>query len=98
LASCLRLKLTGKDFYEMPRISQVALRQGVPEGIEGLLESLPPDQVLQNVRPSVDLPAKEEEALQVLRVNLSKWQWDAQRKKFTLPPAASTQPQDAATR
>lgn len=86
LSHCLKLKLQRQDSYELPRISQIALRHGVPEAIEGLLvcEGSAPEQLLRDVRPYVDLPPPENEALELLRANAGKWEWEPGRKKFTL--------------
>jgi tetratricopeptide (TPR) repeat protein len=87
LTSCLKLKLEQREYYELPRISQIALRHGVPQAIEGLLigQGSTPEQLLQEVRPFVDLPSGEKEAIELLRANASKWAWEPARKKFALP-------------
>ena len=67
------------------------MRHGVPLGIEGLLacESSSPDQLLHEVRPFVELPPAEKEAVGLLRANAGKWEWDATRQKFSLTGAQS---------
>ena len=92
LTSCLKLKLAQQEYYELPRISQIALHHGVPQAIEGLLiaQGSAPTQLLQEIRPFVDLPSAEKEAIELLRANTGKWEWEAARKKFTLPAPKHT--------
>lgn len=87
LGSCLKASLQEKDYSDLARISQIALHHGVSQAIEALLlcEGSTPAQLLKDIRPYADLPAQENEAVEFLRLNAGKWQWEPARKKFTLP-------------
>jgi hypothetical protein len=86
LASCLKLKLEQKDYYELPRVSRIALRYGVPQAIDGLLacESSTPAQLLHDLRPFVDLSPEDKEALDALRGSAGAWVWNPARRRFAL--------------
>ena len=88
LGRCLKNKVQSGDYYEMPRIAQIALRHGVPEAIDGLLayEESSPGQLRADLGARVDLPAGDEAMLAFLRANRSRWEWQPGEKKFA--PAA----------
>jgi len=87
LARCLKLKLLQQDNYELRRISQVALRHGVSEGIEGMLVVDAAD--LKSLRADLgsvlDLPVNDGEVMPYLSANRARWVWNPSQKKFTLP-------------
>jgi hypothetical protein len=84
VGSCLRLKLEQNDHYELPRISRIALRHGVPEAIEATVvcEMASPEQLRKTLSPYLDLPTQDEAALAYLRTNGSRWQWESATGKF----------------
>lgn len=85
LGRCLTAKLEQNDGYELARISQLALRHGVPEAIAGLLraEGATPAQLLNDVRPYMNLPADDAAALALLHANSGEWIWNAENKQFS---------------
>ncbi len=85
LGACLRLKLEQNDRYELPRISRIALRHGVPEAVAATVvcESGSPEQLRKALAPFLDLPADDQAALAYLRTNGSRWQWEPATRKFT---------------
>jgi tetratricopeptide (TPR) repeat protein len=84
LGACLRLKLEQKDRYELPRISRIALRHGVPEAVAATVvcESESSEQLRKTLTPYMDLPPGDEAALAYLRTNGSRWEWDSAARKF----------------
>ncbi len=78
------------DTCDLDRISQIALRQGVPEIIALLVDSLPAGQCLTQVRPYMDLPSKDEEAMAILVANRSNWEWDPEKRRFRLSAAGDS--------
>jgi hypothetical protein len=87
LGACLRLKLEQNDRYELPRISRIALRHGVPEAVAATVvcESGSPEQLRKVLAPFLELPADDRAALAYLRTNDSRWQWESVTRKFTAP-------------
>ncbi len=87
LARCLRLKLQESDHYELRRISQIAIRHGVPEGIEGLLiaDEADPEKLRADLGTLIELPSKEDEVVAFLKANQSRWTWDPHRQQFQRP-------------
>ena len=84
LSSCIKLKLQKGDQYEMPRISQIALRRRVPEAIDGFLafEGTSPAQLRADLGAVLDLPEKDDDVVAFLKANSGHWKWDAGQNKF----------------
>lgn len=84
LGRCLRLKLEQNDYYGLPRVSQIALRHGVPEAVEATVvcEGASPGKLRTQLAPVLDLPTGDEQMLAYLRANGSRWEWDSIAKKF----------------
>jgi hypothetical protein len=89
LSRCLKLKLQQNEYYELPRISQIALRHGVPEAIDGFMacEGSSPEKLRADLGSVLDLPAGDNEVIAFLRANASRWEWNPGQKKFTLKPS-----------
>ena len=87
LARCLKLKLQQQDYYELRNVSLIAIRHGVPEGIDGLVasESSSPEKLRADLGTAIALPNKDDEVVAFLKANQSRWTWDPQRKQFQLP-------------
>jgi tetratricopeptide (TPR) repeat protein len=93
LTSCLKLKLEQKYYYGLDTVSRIALRHGVPLGIDGLLicDGATPAQLLKEARPFVELPSGEKEAIELLRTNAGRWEWEHARQRFAVPVSKHTE-------
>ena len=82
LSSCLKTKLLKQDHYELNRISQIALRRGVPEAIDGFLalDRNSPAQLRADLGGFLDLPEKDDEVVAFLKAN--NWKWNPGLKQF----------------
>ncbi len=89
LARCLRLKIKQQDNYELRRISQVAVRYGVSEGIEGLLiaDEGDPEKLRADLDAVIELPGKDDEMVAFLNANRARWEWNSTRRKFEPSPS-----------
>src|SRR6185369_1981403 len=82
LSSCFKSKSWKHDSYELPRISAIALRRGVPEAIGSILagNGASPETLRADLGTFIDLPASNDEMVAFLKTN--QWKWDPDRKKF----------------
>ena len=71
---------------ELMKISMIALKHGVSEGIDGLLHcgGMSPTQMAEIFRRYMDLPSDGTAAVQFVRTNVGRWQWDAAAGKFVV--------------
>ena len=72
--------------YGLAGLSETALRNGVPQGIEAVLRSEDPGSTnsLPRLRKYLDLPVDDAAALAAVQSGLGRWQWDPRAKKFVL--------------
>lgn len=87
LSQCLKQKLLQHQHYELGRIARVALKHGVPEGIDGLLvsEASSPEKLRLALGDYLNLPKTDSELVSFLNQNHGRWQWNAALNKFELP-------------
>lgn len=84
LSQCLKLKLEQHEHYELSRISQVALRHGVPEAVAASMvaEEASPERLRKQLAPFMELPDGDEAMLAYLRTHRARWDWDSVAGKF----------------
>jgi hypothetical protein len=72
--------------YGLAGLSETALRNGVPQGIEAVLHSENPVSTnsLARLRKYIDLPADNAAARVMVRSGLGRWEWDENTGKFIL--------------
>ena len=87
LAQCLKKKLTVAYHYQIGNISRVALRHGLPEGVDGMriAEESSPAQLRNSLKSYLDLPPDDADLVSFLRRNHALWKWNPDLKKFELP-------------
>jgi hypothetical protein len=73
--------------YQIGRIAHVALRYGIPEGIDGVRvsEEASAEQLRASLKPYLDLPSNDAELVSFLRQNHGLWRWNPDTKRFELP-------------
>jgi tetratricopeptide (TPR) repeat protein len=89
LAQCLKQKLAVENHYQIGLIAHIALKHGIPEGIDGVRvaeESLPA-QLRASLKSYLDLPPDDAGLVPFLRRNHGLWKWNPDTKKFGLPKA-----------
>jgi tetratricopeptide (TPR) repeat protein len=87
VAQCLKQKLLVGYHYQIGRIAHVALRYGIPEGIDGVRvsEEASAEQLRAFLKPYLDLPSNDAELVSFLRQNHGLWRWNPDTKRFELP-------------
>jgi hypothetical protein len=86
LASLLEKEMLIGYRYGPAGLGEIALRNGVPQGIEALLQCESPVSTsrLACLRKYIDLRADDAKALAAVQSGLGRWRWDDRAGKFVL--------------
>ena len=86
LASIIKKEMLMNYQYGLAGLSETALRNGVPQGIEAVLHSENPVSTnsLARLRKYMDLPVDDAAALAMAQSGLGRWQWDESTARFVL--------------